>query len=228
MKRFAIYFAPPEDSPLSRLATAWLGRDAFDPFSHSAPDPPRNGFSREVWRAATSDPRLYGFHATLKPPFAPLVSDAQIIERTEEFAATHQSFLAPPPQVASLSSFVALTLSAPCPALDSLAADCVRDFDSFRAPPSEAELTRRRRSRLTPKQLDYLVRWGYPYVFDEWRFHMTLSSSLEPTLFPIFTAHLQSLFAPHCQAPIAVDSICLFEQPEAGEPFHVRERFRLA
>lgn len=225
MKRFAIYFAPPEDSPLTRLAAAWLGRDAFG--DSPLPDPPRNGFSREIWRAATSDPRTYGFHATLKPPFRllPDTRQDQLIEALEAFAAQRKSFTAPPLKMSSLSSFMALTLSAPSPDFEALAADCVREFDALRAPPFEEELSRRKRARLSARQLEYLHEWGYPYVMEEWRFHMTLTSSLETPLFENIGEHLDDLFSAHCGGPLPVDSICLFEQDGEGVPFCAVRRF---
>lgn len=180
---------------------AWLGRDAFNLYGPPLPEPPRNGFSREVWRAATSDPRLYGFHATLKPPFClkPEWSEQELMDRVSIFAREQETFAAPPLQVAPLSSFLALTLSTPCPAFEALASACVCEFEPFRAPLREEELTHRRRSKVSTKHLQYLMQWGYPYVMEEWRFHMTLTSSLEPALFDAMEPHLRLLFSPHCQ-----------------------------
>lgn len=224
MRRLAVYFTPHEDAPLTRLASSWLGRDVF----RNAPvRAALNGFSRETWRAATSDPRLYGFHATLKPPFRLIFNrrEEELRESLRSLAASRRKFKAPPLQVAPLSSFLALTLSAPCPKLTELAAACVRDLDAFRAPPTEEEVARRRRAKLTSGQLENLAQWGYPYVMDEWRFHMTLTSSLDPKVFVLVKPHLESLFADHCHEPVDVDSICLFEQPGEREPFRFLERF---
>lgn len=224
MRRLAIYFAPEEDAGLTRLACSWLGRDAFRDCAVSAS---LNGFSRETWRAATSDPRLYGFHATLKPPFrlASHRREEELKESLRDFAASRDSFDAPPLRVGALSSFLALVLSEPCPAFSDLAAACVTEFDEFRSAPGEQELARRRRAKLNPVQLEHLARWGYPYVMEEWRFHMTLTSSLDPQTLAAMQPHLESLFAPYCQEPLRVDSLCLFEQPGEGEPFSVMERF---
>lgn len=229
MKRFSVYFAPPKDSPLSRIAASWLGRDASAFSGHAPVDPPRNGFSREVWRASTSDPRRYGFHATLKPPFRlrSTAREEELIEQARAFSRQHKSFFAPPLEVSSVASFHALTLSEPCPAFQALAAACVRDFDHFRATPDEEELARRLRSKLSAKHCEYLDQWGYPYVMDEWRFHMTLTSSLAPRLFEQMGEHLKNLFSPYCGEPLPVDSICLFEQIDLAEPFNLLERFHL-
>ncbi len=230
MTRFAIYFAPPQDAPLTRLASEWLGRNAFSPASAAPSRSLRNGFSREVWRAATSSPRLYGFHATLKPPFrlTSAHTESELVDRLRTFSKKQRPFQAPALRMATISSFVALTLSEPSPEFENLAACCVREFDGFRAPPLEEEMLRRRRSRLSPKHLENLYEWGYPYVMDEWQFHMTLTSSLNPPLREHIGAHLVELFAPCCCEPLYVDSVYLFRQPGAGEPFEVVERFPFA
>lgn len=225
MKRFALYFTPPADHPLVRAASSWLGRDAFG--SPGLLTPLSNGFPREVWRAATSEPRRYGFHATLKPPFhlASGFHESDLASALLAFAASRPSFTLPPLQVARLSNFWALTLAAACPPLERLAAECVRNFDAFRAAPSEEELARRRRARLSPRQLEHLDQWGYPYVFEEWRFHMTLTWSLEGPVAEDFGTHLRSIFGPLCQGPVECDAITLFAQPSPGDPFQVIERF---
>src|SRR5690606_21547575 len=65
--RYAVYFAPAEDSALNRLASRWLGRCAYTGTRY-----PPTGIG-EITPAAqeeiTAEPRRYGFHATLKPPF---------------------------------------------------------------------------------------------------------------------------------------------------------------
>ena len=61
--RFAVYFAPEPSSLLHRLGSQWLGRDAFSGGSCIQPGP-------ADLAEMTAEPRRYGFHATLKPPFA--------------------------------------------------------------------------------------------------------------------------------------------------------------
>ena len=98
---------------------------------------------------------------------------------------------------------------------------------AFRAPPSDAELARRRRAGLTPQQDAMLVRWGYPYVFDTWFFHMTLTRRLTPrrrwSSCPAAEAH----FARAIAVPRRVSDICLFVQASPGSPFILRERLTL-
>lgn len=222
MKRFAIYFAPPPGSSLCRLAEAWLGR--------ASGEPRRGGLQEDLWRSATADPRVYGFHATLKPPFRlkPEVCAADLLEDVRSFAQRQHAFLAPRLEVSLLSSFLALTLSQPSPEFEALAGDAVRELDAYRMAPSAEEMARRRKTKLNARQLAYIDQWGYPYVMEEWRFHMTLTGSIEQPLRDSVWDHLKSLFASHCREPLLVDSICVFEQPGPGELFHVAERFPLS
>ena len=223
MKRFAIYYASSRDVSLTREAARWLGRD---PFTGAVLEPSINGFGRSTWEGIVADPSMYGFHATLKPPFRLAVGarEGDLRERLRTFAASRRPFEARL-ALGSLAHFVALVLSEPSPEFGSLAADCVREFDAFRAPASADELARRRRGRHNPAHLAYIDRWGYPYVMEEWRFHMTLTSNLPPETFPAVRDHLATLFEPLCHPPLVVDSVCLFQQPEPGAPFLAVERY---
>ena len=86
--RYAIYYAPPPGSELDRFGTQLLGYDAF-----SGEDLPlADGMLQAVpdWRDLTSDPRKYGFHATLKAPLslAPGKTEAELLAASAAFAAT--------------------------------------------------------------------------------------------------------------------------------------------
>jgi hypothetical protein len=141
-----------------------------------------------AWIAArfedlTTSPRRYGFHGTLKAPFS-LAKDATedaLIAACTGFAKTVSPFDLKGLSVNQLGKFLALTPAQAEPDLEAFASLCVRQFEPFRAPLSAEDLDRRRQANLTPKQDAYVETWGYPYVFDEFRFHMTLSNKLETT-----------------------------------------------
>lgn len=227
MKRYALYYAPAEHARLTGAASAWLGRSVFKGAAVAPPE--TDGLSREQWKSITGDPRLYGFHATLKPPFrlAEGRHEEELREGLRKFAASWRPFEVSL-QVGSIGGFLALVLAQPSPDFVQLAADCVRDFDEFRAAPHPDELTRRRRARLNEAQLAYLTQWGYPYVMEEWRFHMTLTASLDAPMFETARRHLAAVFEPICREPQRVDSICLFEQPEPGAPFLAMARYHFS
>jgi putative phosphonate metabolism protein len=223
--RYAIYFSPAEDSPLYRFGSACLGRDVVT--NAELPSPTVDVLTPAQWRHVTAAPRTYGFHATLKAPFHLAAGRTvdELMDGLDRFASRFDAFQTAPLKVARISSFVALVLRDNSPLLSALAAACVRGFDSFRAPPSELELARRRKAPLTGRQLELLASWGYPYVLEEWRFHMTLASGLDRLETAELCSALEDLAAPHCATPLAVDAVCLFTQPGTSRPFQLVRRF---
>ena len=97
-------------------------------------------------------------------------------------------------------------------------------MDHLRAPPSEAETARRRKASLSARQLEMLERWGYPYVFDTWFFHMTLSKRLTAEEHAVVMPRARAYFAETLQAPRMVREICLFTQAAPGADFLLAER----
>jgi putative phosphonate metabolism protein len=226
--RYAVYFAPEPVSDMARFGAAWLGYDVAT--GEAVAPPVVAGIDPERQHAITAEPRRYGFHATLKPPFALADgTDADALSAAvAAFAGSIAAFTAPRLHLASISGFLALTLSEPCAAMQDLADRCVGVLDHFRAPPSAAELARRRRAKLTPRQEELLARWGYPYVMEEFRFHMTLTARLDADEGAVARNALAPLVAPLCQSPLAVDALSLFHQPSAEAPFRLVDRYKLA
>lgn len=225
--RYSIYFAPSPGAPLHSLGSRWLGRDAATGESLD-PDLPGD-IARDEWQRVTESPRRYGFHATLKPPFrlAENTTFAGLKAAVRDFAGRHKGFAAPALGVAKLGNFLALTLSEPSAEFASFAADSVEEFDRFRAPASEEELAQRLGSSLSSRLREHVLRWGYPYVFDTWKFHMSLTCALpEPSLRPL-ESYLRHRFAPVCERPLLVDSVCIFHEPHPGAFFRLVERARL-
>lgn len=224
--RYAIYFAPPPGSALATFGADWLGRDCADSTPHT--QPAVDGMTPERLAEITASPRYYGFHATLKPPFALADGrdEAGLVAAVEAFVRSRTGFKAPRLQVAPLSGFTALVLSAPCPAMHDLAADCVRDFDDFRAPAGTAELAKRRAAGLSPRHEALLQAWGYPYVMDEFRFHMTLTERLSESDRALVMPALTPLAAPVTETPLAIDGIAIYRQPDRDSPFAMLDRYR--
>jgi hypothetical protein len=210
------------DDPLFAEAAVWLGRD---PESGAPMPQPDIADLEEV----TAEPRAYGFHATLKPPMrlAQGRSWFDVVRAADELAADIAPFELPRLAVSDVHGFLALRETVDCPTLQALADACVERLDPLRAPLTETELARRRRAKLTARQDEMLVRWGYPYVFDTWFFHMTLTRRLsaeEKRVFmPAVEAHLGRAIA----VARRVTDICLFVQPAPGEPFVIEERLKL-
>jgi putative phosphonate metabolism protein len=226
--RYAIYFTPPADDPLTRRAGHWLGRDAFS--GETLAQPIIEAFSEVAFSELTSDPRRYGFHATMKAPFelAEGVNEAELVDALEGFADRQIAFILPSLVLGQLGQFFALVPGATSPELQKLASDCVTVFDRFRAPLDDSDIARRRPERLTPNERRNLMAWGYPYVLDDFRFHMTLTGPVEREDQPAMRAAIEGHFAGLLDQPRPIDSIALFVEPARGAPFTLHHMAALA
>ena len=223
--RYAVFFAPDSDTHLWHFGTRWLGRDPVSGTDLAQPRLP--GLAPERIRQVTDFPRHYGFHATLKAPFAlrPDRSVDELQAGLSDFARQFSTFEIGPPRLAAIGDFLAFLLpDGPVPKFQDLADASVRAFDVFRAPPSPHELARRRAANLTERQEELLVRWGYPYVFDQYRFHMTLTCRLDQTERAQFEAQLADASREACAEPIRVGDVSLFAQPHRESPFRLIAR----
>ena len=222
--RYAIYYAPPADAEWTQFATSWLGWDMETgaPVAHPAVD------GIDV-ASVTEVPRKYGLHATMKPPFR--LREGQTVEALYDACTALAARQAPVSldglEIARLGRFLALRPVGETHALNALAAACVQELDAFRAPASEAELARRRAAGLSPAQERHLLPWGYPYVLDQFRFHITLSGRLDKsTLTGVETALGQQL-APLLPAPFPISDLALMGEAEDGR-FHLIQRYALS
>ena len=223
-RRFAVYAMP--EGALLAAGAAWLG---WDSASGQVPDRPEVPGLPDAAATLTATPRKYGFHGTVKPPFrlAPGV-DAQALARAvEALCARLPAVTVDRLEVRRLGGFVAMVPAAPCAALADLAARVVADLDLFRAPLTEAELARRRKSGLSPRQEALLAQWGYPYVMEEFRFHMTLTGNLGAEAAEAARGVLAAHFAPLLARAFVLDSLCLMGEDAAGR-FHLIHRYPLA
>ncbi len=225
--RYAIYYVAAPGSALDRFGAALLGYDALSGSDLPFPD----GVLQSVpdWHGLTRDPRKYGFHATLKAPL-PLAqgkTEAGLLAACEIFAATPRPIPVIAPVVDSISGFIAVVPAERSPELERLAADCVRELDPFRAPLTPEDRARRNPAALTPRQNDYLDRFGYPYVLEEFRFHMTLSGRLDDEPRQPILAMLRGRFATLGLAALAIDRIAVSRQEDAGSRFRVLREFVL-
>lgn len=222
--RYAIYFTPPEDSPLWHAGNAWLGRDAVT--GAAVPQPDSLAGERIHLQSLTATPRRYGFHATLKAPFrlTSAASEADLATALEQLAASFVPFRVRL-RVGLLDTFVALLETHPEPAIGELAGHCVRRLDAFRAPLSDEDRRRRGADRLPPLQRSLLEQWGYPHVLDAFRFHMTLSDPLpedyRDAVQRAACAHFRSALADG----IRIDAVTLCRQTRPDAPFMQMRRY---
>ena len=225
VSRYAIYYAPAPDSRWWHFGSRWLGRDAACGRTRAQFQVP--GIRAEDMRSLTEEPRRYGFHATLKPPFALAegASPEDLYQSVETLVASRQPFALGRLTLQRLGGFLALMPEDEPLELATLAADCVEQLDLFRAPASPAELARRRQTGLSRRQEELLSRWGYPHVLDHWRFHMTLTGPVEGVKRQVLSAWLDTRLRELCHEYLVVDALCVFEQAAPQAPFRLARRF---
>ena len=223
-RRYGLYVVP--EGGLYRAGADWLGWDSVA--GRPVPQPDLPGLPDSP-AALTATPRKYGFHGTVKPPFhlAEGTTAEALDAAARAFCATRPPVSIPAMALRRLGRFLAIVPTEPSPALADLAGATVAALDPFRAPPSDAELARRRKSPLTGRQEALLARWGYPYVMEEFRFHLTLTGSLAPDLAEATERVLAPHFAPHLEGPLATSSLCLMGEDEEGM-FHLIHRYTLS
>lgn len=228
-KRYAIYFAPLPDTQAWARGSQWLGRCAAQQLPLTAPV--SLGLSADDFARLTQAPRRYGWHATLKAPFAlaPGVSLSDLRCRLRALATSLPAFDLPPLVVQRLDDFLALVPNEEDPRIRQVADACVRELQALAAPLSPAQIQRRRAAQLSAAQDALMLRWGYPYVFDEFRWHCSLTGNLrgesDATVQAVEDA-ARAWFAPVAMQRMA--SLALFAESAEGADFVLIEHMALS
>lgn len=226
-RRYAVYFTPSPDSRLARFGADVLGYDC-----HAAVDVPHlsiPAIDPSVLALVSEEPRRYGFHATLVAPFRlGEKSEAELEAAFSAFASRHPPVPLGPFEVTCIGSFIALRLAKPHARVNEFASACVETFDQFRAPLSQSDRQRRLKSGLSERQQLLMERWGYPYVFDEFRFHMTLTGALPESQRAPIKAALARAFEPLAHDHVELGAISLMRQDDPASRFAVLSRARLS
>lgn len=223
--RYAIYYTPAPEHPLTVAARAWLGRDAF-----AGGEGVRSARDWEAQAPAplVADPYRYGFHGTLKAPFR--LQEGMSLQELEQALRLFAVKLAPtkigPLKIVYLRGFFALVPKGPYPELRTLASQIVQQFDRFRSPMTETERQKRLRAPLDKVETSNLHRWGYPHVLERFNFHLTLTDRVSEGDRARIERQLNSVFEPYLGDDYVLDTISLFAQ-EAGADFLVRSQFPL-
>lgn len=222
-KRYAIYYTPIQGTPLADFGAHWLGWDSASGTSRA--HPAMDGLDVAD---ITATPRKYGFHGTIKPPFrlAPGMTAQALADAVAALCADAAPVTLDGLELARLGRFLALVPTGNADALGALAARAVQELDAFRAPPNESELAKRRASRLNAAQEANLVRWGYPYVLDQFRFHLTLSGQLGEDIATRTQTALATPLAALDLTPYAITGLTLLGEDDAGK-FHQIHRYTL-
>jgi len=218
-KRYGIYYAPATNSTLWKLGSQWLGRDCVSNAELVQPD--LQGEKALSLSDYTISARRYGFHATIKPPFR-LKNGKTLVglkRQLNEFARAHTPVVIGNMKISAIGRFLALVPVDQSDALTKFASSCVREFDPFRAPMTAERRAKRMAAGLSERQIEMLDRWGYPYVMDQFRMHMTLSDQLPQDAGPIVLKTTRDWFKQELSKPVCLDRVCLYEEAEQGAPF---------
>ncbi|WMD20573.1 DUF1045 domain-containing protein [Achromobacter seleniivolatilans] len=215
--RYALYLAP--TGPWGATGSRWLGRCA-DTGARLAPLPGQPAESQE-W---TQAPRHYGLHATLKPPFrlragvTPQALDAaarELVDGVTPFSIELEC--------EQLRGFLAWRIAQADvdgqARIQALADAAVRNLDALRAPLTPEEMARRQPQSLSPAQQAMLERWGYPYVFDTYTFHITLTNKLAGSELEQAEASIATFADPLRGQAMPVPGVSIYVQPEPGADF---------
>jgi 2'-5' RNA ligase len=211
--RYAVYFCPAPDNALGKFGRDWFATTSIP------------GITENRFRVLMADVWRYGWHATLSAPFE-LAGRADCEALQQKVARIAQSF-APfdlPLRVDLLSGFLALRPSADETHINALAERCVRDLNPLRAPVSNAAWDRRA-GRLDEAERALFKEFGYPYVLDRFRFHMTLSAPATDAEEHALREYLLPKIAGHSIARIDALTICCEKEP--GSDFEPVARIAL-
>lgn len=218
-ERFAIYYAPGADEPLWAKAAEWLGRD---PLSGASIEGPLAATAREALFDRSVSARRYGFHATIKAPMALSAgtSRAELEDALSAFTAETEPVVIGRLKLHLIDGFLALIPAEQTAELTDFAGEVVEAFEPYRLHPSAAERERRLKGgHLSARQIELLDRFGYPYVFEEFRFHMTLTDRLPEAERDAYARAAAAHFGPLAEADTLLDRLVLFHEPEPGAPF---------
>lgn len=228
-ERFALYFTPNSNSLLYQIASNWLQYDAYMENSFESFSSGKVFLDCTVYENHIKNASKYGFHATLKPPFRLKENQTQeqLIQAISSFCLKNQAIACGKLQLTTLGNFIALVLEKSCPQLNKLAQQCVETFEPFRAELNSQEIQKRNPEQLTKRQQILFKQWGYPYVDDEYRFHLTLTDQMHTEQLAVVKKHLQELFLPELDKDLRVDAIHLFHQENSQSRFKIIRSFPL-
>lgn len=223
--RYAVFYTPP-DGAFRRFGAGWLGWDPQTGSDVVTPDVP--GLPLPV-PEVTETPKRYGLHATIKPPFrlAAGQTEAVLLQALKQFCRGRAPVNLDGLELAQLGRFLALVPEGDAQGVMDLAADAVRALDSYRAPMDAAERDRRSTPSLSPAQRAMLEQWGYPYVMEAFRFHITLSGKLPKAQASAVREVLKPYLEPLLPRPFCLDALSLMGEDPAGR-FHLIERVSLS
>ena len=211
--RYAVYFCPAAGSGLDVFGREWLSISAI------------LGMTPARLRALLAVVRRYGWHGTISAPAALVATaDYSVFRQAVIVVAKQVEPFELPLRLDSLAGFLALRPAGDETAIQALAKRCVRSLNALRAPLNDAAWQRRAKG-LDEVELSLLREFGYPYVMERYRFHMTLSAPASESEEQLLRKRLAPMLV---QLPTAqIDALTICREGEPGQPFEQIERIAL-
>ncbi len=218
-KRYAIYYAPIENPELDLFGKCWLGWDPYKGEETTKSDLSKLP-SFKKFSGLVLTPKQYGFHGTIKAPFRlkNKYTYSDLENKVREISKQIQSFHLDKLVIKKLGNFIALTPSKNLKVND-VSNKFVEGLDFLRDDLSEDEIKKRHPHKLSFNQKKMLFKWGYPYVFNEFKFHLTLTGKLRIEEIDNVYKYLQTILKSVNLRKIHFKSICIFGQ-KTDEKFY--------
>lgn len=217
--RYAIYYTPPRNSLLESAGTHWLGRTAirYGQIPKEIPE----GFLKQEYYQLIESPRWYGFHGTIRAPFELVknITPDEFIKEVGNICAAHSPFNISGLSISCFGGFLALTPSSSYPELVKLHSDLIRKLNSLRPALSRFDLKRHMDKQLSERQERLLRRFGYPFILEEFKFHMTLTGKIEDRVRRLYKEKLEHILNPYLTEPVPVHEVSIYMQPDRKTPF---------
>lgn len=217
-KRVAIYHVP--SGAFHSAGSSWLG---WDNRAGRALDQPMGSAGKTI------RPQKYGFHATIKAPFK--LNDGchidTLITATQGLCASLSAVDIGTLRLKRIGGFLAIVPQSPSEELLHLAQTLVTKLDTFRSPLTQDDIARRRKSRLSARQDALMLDWGYPYVLEQFKYHMTLTDRLSDQALVASETDAAQHFAKFLTNPYSINNVSLCAEDQDGR-FHVVKTFDLS
>ena len=218
-KRYAIYYVP-SNNLFYKLGSSWLGWDTISGQPASQPETDSAVNIQKI----TEAPRKYGLHATIKAPFRLGNNvNALELERQLEILCGSIKPIEFKLKLSELSGFFALTPTVKNTELRKLHSKVVRELDYFRAQPTKEEIIKRRENQLTSEQDQNLIKWGYPYIFEDFYFHITLTGKIPEDFRNKVKDEIENFFQPVLQQKINLSELALVGEAKDGNFYVIRQ-----
>ncbi len=223
--RYYIGYAPNPNSKLWKLTATWLGYDCARDIT------PKKiltlGLPKKVHKEAVSSALRIGFSCIFYPPFKlrKEVNIEELVLHSQTFCHTLGPVKTGALKVQNKGGRIMIAPLSTEQKIINLAAECVHFFDHFRLKGPPIPINGQMHKALTQRQIDYLVKWGNPYIFEEFTFSMPLTGRISKTISTPITNILQNQLIHYLSHGLTVDGLYLFGQKTGQEPTRLLNYF---